>query len=183
MSKFKKIQITYSDFGKMMEQMVLKLQNKHYSAIHGLPRGGLSIAVHLSHFLELPLITNISMYTPMNLKEENDKLLVVDDIIDSGRTFERFSEIATIRKIKYETAVLYYKPFSEHIPDVYIRETEDWIVFPWEPYEESVNRANYEILNDEDSADTLSYDMESDYTELFKNTDEEENDLESLLNN
>ncbi len=184
MTKFKKIQVTYSDFSKMMDEMVSKLQNKKYTAVHGLPRGGLSIAVHLSHFLELALVTNISQYITFN--NNIDKLLVVDDIIDSGRTFERFLEIATIKKIKFETAVLYYKPFGEYTPNLYIRETEDWIVFPWEPYEELVNRETYETLNepdDEENINTLSYDIESDYNDLLNNVDEEEDNLESLLNN
>ena len=149
-----KVQVTYSEFGGLMEQLVkilYPIKNK-FSAIHGLPRGGLSIAVHLSHYLELPLMMNVSQF---NSEFPAGKILVVDDIIDTGKTFERFLEIAELRNIQFETAVLYYKPHSEYTPNYYLRETGEWIVFPWEKFEEIPNREKYEHLGGEiDSCDT-----------------------------
>ena len=149
-----KVQITYAQFDKLMKELVkILLPKKHeYSCIHGLPRGGLSIAVHLSHHLQLPLMMNVTQFS----KEfPNGKLLVVDDIIDTGRTFERFLEIARLKNIKFETAVLYYKPQSNYYPTYYLRETEDWICFPWEVFEERPNREKYEHLGGSiDSTDT-----------------------------
>lgn len=179
MSNIEKIQVTYDDFGDMVDELVLRLQDKKYTAVHGLPRGGLSIAVHLSHFLKLPLITSISQYIS-EFNKNDDRLLVVDDIIDSGRTFERFLEIATLKNIKFDTAVLYYKPLATYTPNIYVRQTEDWIVFPWEPWEEETNREGYEHLN-ENAEETMSYDIESDYEGVLEEQDDEENNLDALL--
>ena len=40
--------------------------------------------------------------TQFSTEFPNGKLLVVDDIIDTGRTFERFLEIARLKKIKFD---------------------------------------------------------------------------------
>ena len=149
-----KIKVTYSEFEEMMKELVTVLYpNRHeYACVHGLPRGGLSIAVHLSHYLQLPLMMNVTQFST---EFPNRKLLVVDDIIDTGRTFERFLEIAKLKNIKYDTAVLYYKPNSSYYPSYHLKETDDWICFPWEVYEEIPNREKYEPLGGTiDSSDT-----------------------------
>lgn len=61
-------------------------------------------------------------------------ILVVDDIADTGDTLKFVTDILqkdlTIATIK--TAVLFYKLKSKVMPDYYVEETADWIVFPWE---------------------------------------------------
>ena len=66
------------------------------------------------------------------------KILVVDDLIDEGRTLKSFAVYP-----HYRFAVLYKKPWSPIEPHYYIGETEDWIVFPWEDPEETPNRKGY----------------------------------------
>lgn len=146
-----KVIISYTEYESIMEQMVQLIVESgvKFSAVHGLPRGGLPIAVHLSHYMHLPMVINIQRF-----KEEypDGTLLVVDDIIDTGKTFERFLEIASIHKFKYKTATLFYKPHSAHEPDIYINETTDWIVFPWEVIEDKPNREAYEHLGGTDDS-------------------------------
>lgn len=153
----KKISVTYDDFGRLMQEMVKILTpiKDEFVAVHGLPRGGLAIATHISHFLNLPFVLNITQF-----KNEHPigKLLVVDDIVDTGRTFERFLEIAALKHIQFETAVLFYKPHTEYVPTYYIRETMDWICFPWEPLEEKPNREKYIHLGG--SVDTINSDLD-----------------------
>lgn len=141
----KKVFIDYATYGLLMEELVNKLfpERHKYSAIHGLPRGGLAIAVHLSHYLQLPFRLNVTRFAA---EFPNGKLLVVDDIIDTGKTFEHFLEIAESQKIQFDTAVLYYKEHSSYEPTFYIRETIDWICFPWELHEEIPNRQKYKSL-------------------------------------
>lgn len=70
--------------------------------------------------------------------KSDDKLLIVDDVVDSGRTINKVLE-----KIKTEcdkntprdirTATVYYKPQTASItPDYYLYETDSWIIFPHE---------------------------------------------------
>jgi hypoxanthine phosphoribosyltransferase len=57
-----------------------------------------------------------------------DQLLLVDDVFDSGLSIE-----AIMREVRIATA--YYKPQRNRSalePDYYVRETNDWLVFPHE---------------------------------------------------
>ncbi|MGX5174905.1 phosphoribosyltransferase [Aliikangiella sp. IMCC44653] len=78
-------------------------------------------------------------YIVNNINVE-DSLLIVDDVFDSGRSIE-----ALIKEIQHKcrrntpsiirTATVYYKPrrnVTELTPDYYLKETDDWLVFPHE---------------------------------------------------
>ena len=70
--------------------------------------------------------------------EHDDRLLIVDDVFDTGHTIERVIEILrekarrnSPREIR--VAVPYYKPSRNRtgrVPDYYLHETEQWIKFP-----------------------------------------------------
>lgn len=70
----------------------------------------------------------------------DDRLLVIDDVFDSGRSIEAFlGELAgRCRYNMPETvgiATVYYKPGRNRTklkPDFYVHETEEWLVFPHE---------------------------------------------------
>ena len=124
--------ITYSQFGEMMDKMVTELSNEKFTKIYGPPRGGLPLAVHLSYHLDIPLITSEQILSNMNKWTPEDRLLVVDDIINNGRTISMLSELLKIRKIKHFTAVLFYKPTAIYKPHLFIEETKDWVIFPWQ---------------------------------------------------
>ena len=88
--------------------------------IHGLSRGGLIPAVMLSHKLNIP-------YTNHPTTVHGKKVLIVDDIADSGETLKKWNN--------YQTAVLHYKPHtSKSIPSIWaiLHDTDHWIVYPWE---------------------------------------------------
>lgn len=150
-----KIKISYNDYGNMLDLLYTRLKNKDFVFFNGVPRGGLPIAVHLSHFLETDLLTigEISqMSEDMDLVPDDEKqtILIIDDICDTGDTFECMSErldaIGLTKYFKIEWAVLFYKPHSTFKPDYFVQETKDWIVFPWEPMSEIPNRNLYEHL-------------------------------------
>lgn len=63
------------------------------------------------------------------------KLLVVDDVFDSGMTARAVYERLAICDIDFKFATVYWKPGQNKTtlrPDFFVRETEDWIVFPHE---------------------------------------------------
>jgi hypoxanthine phosphoribosyltransferase len=91
------------------------------AAIYGIPRGGLVIAVSLSHLLELPLVLSRDQIRP--------NTLVVDDIADSGATLDKLCKQAGFQMM---IATLYYRSGSALRPDVFLRSKSKWIVFPWE---------------------------------------------------
>ena len=92
-------------------------------AIYGLPRGGLPIAVSLSHMLDLPILMN---YYDRKLVTKK-KILVVDDIADTGHTLKDFDSPHNI------IVTMHYHQDSITKPDYYVEEKgDDWIVYPWE---------------------------------------------------
>ncbi len=72
--------------------------------------------------------------------EPTDRLLVIDDVFDSGRSIATFlHELkARCRHNMPETvrvATVYYKPKRSKVamaPDFFVYETDDWLVFPHE---------------------------------------------------
>ena len=84
--------------------------------IFGMPRGGLIPAVMLSHKLNIPLL-RVGMVL-------NNKVLIIDDICDSGLTLHKYS---------LPTATIHTKETASKQPMFYYEVVDkDWIVYPWE---------------------------------------------------
>jgi hypothetical protein len=62
---------------------------------------------------------------------EGSRVLVVDDVADSGRTLALVLELLTGHGADVRSAVLYTKPRSIVRPEYSWRETSLWITFPW----------------------------------------------------
>lgn len=71
-----------------------------------------------------------------DVKEEivrGKKILVVDDLVDSGKTLKYVKELLENKGVSdIKTAVIFRKPQSKTNPDFYVKETKDWIEFPYE---------------------------------------------------
>jgi hypoxanthine phosphoribosyltransferase len=59
------------------------------------------------------------------------RVLVADDVADSGRTMQLVIEILVANGAEVRTAVLYTKPTSVFRVDFAWKQTDAWIVFPW----------------------------------------------------
>jgi hypoxanthine phosphoribosyltransferase len=62
---------------------------------------------------------------------EGRKVLLVDDVSDSGRTLSLVVELLNASGAEVRSAVLYTKPGTVHEPDYTWRRTSRWIAFPW----------------------------------------------------
>ncbi|MBI4239559.1 phosphoribosyltransferase [Candidatus Uhrbacteria bacterium] len=114
-----KIHYTWSEFEKDLFALSKKLRRakKKFTGIWGPARGGLPLAVCLSHLLTLPLVS----------KPKDTSILIVDDIADTGETLQNFA------KKGFCIATLYYHSQSIVVPTFWIREKHnEWIIFPWE---------------------------------------------------
>ena len=58
---------TWSEFDKSVEEIADKYRFREFSGIYGVPRGGLCLAVALSHKLK---IETLHSYVPSSLKNE-----------------------------------------------------------------------------------------------------------------
>ena len=107
---------TWSEFDRAVEDIANKCRFKEFSGIYGVPRGGLCLAVALSHKLKINLIS-----------EPIKNSLIVDDIYETGITLKAFKHIE---------GAMFFVLFSKVSPtwwnSVHISEKNEWIVFPWE---------------------------------------------------
>ncbi len=64
------------------------------------------------------------------------KVLLVDDVADSGKTLEFVKKLLVSRGAKtVRVATIHYKPSSTFEPDYYAAVSDSWIVYPWEKRE------------------------------------------------
>ena len=128
-----KIYIDWEDFGIAIDELVEEINSSvypMYDGVYGFPRGGLPVAVALSHKLRIPFINNIDDVT--------DDTLIVDDINDTGKTLKNIS-------IFNDIATIYSAPWSIVNPTFFVRYKvlkDSWIIFPWENDNEGDNNDN-----------------------------------------
>lgn len=141
--------MTYYGYDEFIEDMKLLLkQAKAYrpDAIISVARGGLSIGQFLAEGLDLR-----SLYSINSIHYEGDKkldyikvynlpdldgakkVLVVDDIVDSGDTMK---EIVRVLKENnpgrdFKVMTLFQKESADYKADYWVKESNDWIDFFW----------------------------------------------------
>jgi hypoxanthine phosphoribosyltransferase len=111
-------------------------------------RGGLLVAGALSYALDVKSIhmMNVLYYTgvdqrldaPLILEPAPDlaelsgaRVLIADDVADTGATLEVVRNFCAGRVGEVRCAVLYEKPHSTVVCEYVWRRTERWITFPW----------------------------------------------------
>ena len=78
---------------------------------------------------------------PLPIDVTGKKLLVVDDVADTGDTYAVLMEYLKEKNpLEVKTAVLQYKTSSTFVPDYWGEKQEDWkwIIYPWGLYEDLV---------------------------------------------
>ncbi len=73
-----------------------------------------------------------------NLPISGYKVLVVDDVVDTGLTLKKIVEHLSSRNAReLRTAVLHVKPKSVYVPDFYVEKLDEWlwIIYPWTIFE------------------------------------------------
>ena len=135
----------------------IKKSRLSFDCIIGIAKGGCIPATLISYQLEVPTFKTIQIksYTDSNKRSNTifssgtlslfdelskyNRVLVVDDLADSGKTLSDFEKLYdyladTVKVPNIFTACLYYKSKSEFKPDFYAQEVKDdaWLDFPWE---------------------------------------------------
>ncbi|MCK9281411.1 MAG: phosphoribosyltransferase domain-containing protein [Melioribacteraceae bacterium] len=134
--------VSYSKYSMILSELVENIKNskKKFDYVCGLTRGGLPIAVHLSHNLKCKFITQSELCETVIA---GYSVLIVDDIADTGKSFEGIKVFLKERSLNKEYfASLFYKQRSSVKPDYYnnLIPDNEWIVFPWETGSEEPNR-------------------------------------------
>jgi GTP cyclohydrolase I len=110
-------QLTWSDIQTAVDALCDRYQvSSAITKVYGVPQGGVPVALLVSWGLGLTLVD-----TP-----EVGTTLIVDDLIDTGTTMQRY------RDAGYKCDALYRKPYSPTNLAPNAIEVDDWLAFPWE---------------------------------------------------
>lgn len=137
----------FSDASRDLAESVLK-SGFVPEVVLAVARGGLLLAGSISYALGTKNCgsINVEFYTGVNerLPEPvlaapmldapalaGKRVLLVDDVSDSGHTLVKVLAILAENGAEVRTATLYTKPHTVLEPDFYYRKTDGWIVFPW----------------------------------------------------
>jgi hypoxanthine phosphoribosyltransferase len=143
--------LTWNDVDRLMDHLLPQLGGP-YDAMLIITRGGLVPGGLICESLDIRhiLTASVQFYSgvketlawPIFLQFPSDSLLVgkrilvVDDIWDSGRTITTVQGRVEAAGGHPELAVLHYKPsdslFRDAAPDCYAAITDSWVVYPWE---------------------------------------------------
>ncbi|MDX1977500.1 MAG: phosphoribosyltransferase [Pseudanabaenaceae cyanobacterium bins.68] len=153
----KKLPVTWPEYHRKIEQLALQIYESdwQFEQILCLARGGLRVGDILSRIFDRPLaVLCVSSYdhsgnrgqlkfsatVSMTSAYLAGRLLVVDDLVDSGETLVK--TLAWLKNSQpaipqLRTAVIWYKACSQIAPDYYVEYLADnpWIVQPFEVYE------------------------------------------------
>ncbi len=143
------IYYNYRDFESDMRSLVPQCAEFDPQMIIAVSRGGLIGAQLLSYALEVRDIALIQSISYNNTKQLDKiilnanidvsniaRVLVVDDIVDSGRTLEAIKEYLykMDNKLEVKCASIWFKSSAVVQPDFKVREATQWVEFFWDRF-------------------------------------------------
>ena len=108
--------LSWNEFNSCIKLITDACQDKQFYGVYGFPRGGLCLAVALSHSINIPLLEKIK-----------PGCLVVDDIYETGKTLNQLLVVPNTT-----TFVWYSKVQPQWWNAIEITHPDEWLVFPWE---------------------------------------------------
>ena len=142
-----KKQVSYEYISFIVDLLEQRVRTD-YDFIVGVGRGGLIPATMLAYKLKKKVISfgintyndmiqtdKYVIYQPIPVPTKQSRILVVDDICDTGKTFNIIRDIYNKENhLDIEFASLFVKDSKSHLVDYYGLSVSDgiWLDFPWE---------------------------------------------------
>jgi len=142
--------LTWELFGTGARELAVQVADSGYrpDLVFAIARGGLFVAGALGYALDVKNlhVANVEYYTGVNerlplpimlppvpdlVDMAGARLLVADDVADTGATLELVRDFCAGRVGDVRCAVLYEKPRSTVRCEYVWRRTDRWINFPW----------------------------------------------------
>lgn len=149
----KLLHLSWDDIQKLSEEVAEKIRGSGFrpDVIIAVSRGGFDPARILCDQLGIQRLASVQIeyYTgvkqtghtpqivyPLNADVPGLKVLVVDDVSDTGTSLKAAIEHVEERGAsEVRVATLHMKPWTTFRPDYCANEVDAWIVYPWEPME------------------------------------------------
>lgn len=142
--------LTYELFGTAIREMAQTIADDGYEPdiILSIARGGLFVAGGLGYAMDVKNlhVMNVEFYTgvgttldmpvmlppvPNVVDLSNKKVLVADDVADTGKTLKLVHDFCSEHVAEVRSAVIYEKPRSLIKCEYVWKHTDRWINFPW----------------------------------------------------
>lgn len=146
------------DLAEMIESAAQADPAIRFDKLLVIPRGGYypaNIVGRLLNFASTDIIhasvasyatgaTTSEQFKVRQLPNERDvkdqRILIIEEVCDSGATLDYVTKYLIKHNAgMVKSAVLHYKPGKSttgYVPDWFIVKTDEWVVYPWEEYEE-----------------------------------------------
>lgn len=140
----------WDEFGEVSRELARHVHESGFvpDMVVAIARGGLLLAGSVAYALDVKSCgaINVEFYTGVDLRLDEpvllspmldtpavsgQRVLLVDDVSDSGRTLAMVVELLTTAGADVRTLCLYSKPKTVLEPDYVWRTTSKWITFPW----------------------------------------------------
>ena len=149
-----KVKFSYLQIESYCKEIYKEILKQDYvpDYILGVSVGGLYPTILFSRLLDNQNVTTISLKSYSGTKRKNlkiinlpskrilknKKILVIDDILDSGETFKFIKNILkkeySVKDVKF-LSIFVNKKNCKFYPDFYFKEVDKWICFPWDKFE------------------------------------------------
>lgn len=143
----KKYYYSYDEFLQDVNVLINRCQSYDCDVILGISRGGLTIShfmgealnirnvftVNSIHYEGTRKLETFNIFNVPNLINAS-KVLIVDDIVDSGETMVEVFKVLNEKfpMCEFKLASLFYKKTAQIQPDFTVKEAPSWIDFFWE---------------------------------------------------
>ncbi len=142
-----KLYYSYDLFKDDTQKLVNSCRGYEPDILLAVARGGLTLAHLMAQAMDMRnLYTLNSIHYEGELKLDTfnvfnipdvshaKRVLVIDDIVDSGETMQEILRILKEKfpKVEFKLATLFYKKSAVLQPDYTVREANQWIDFFWE---------------------------------------------------
>ncbi|MFI5758039.1 phosphoribosyltransferase [Streptomyces sp. NPDC051569] len=142
--------LTYEKFGRAVRELAQTIADDGFEpdVVLSIARGGVFVAGALAYALDCKNIhlVNVEFYTgvgttlsmpvmlapvPNAIDFSNKKVLIADDVADSGETLKLVHDFCVDHVAEVRSAVIYEKPQSQVKCEYVWKSTDSWINFPW----------------------------------------------------
>lgn len=143
---------SYEEFNKDARFLAQEVRDKfNPDVLLAIARGGMTLGHFMAelldtrelytlnsiHYVETEKLETLSIFNIPDLSKKK-KVLLIDDIIDSGDTMLEIKKVISKKypHVELKVATIFYKSTASMSPDFAVKHADDWIEFFWEYYKE-----------------------------------------------